>query len=176
MNPSPPYRTSSRRLKARHLGLGAMAAWLLAASHAWASPQNTTEWGDPNAIARLPAIERSEDIAAAELVETRLRARALGIKHYTGNGVVKDKVEALAWFRKAADRGDPVSQFIMGALHADGDGVAENKVLAHMWWSLAAAQGNEEAKGRLTALEQIMTPEQLTEAKQRMAAWRPKKR
>jgi hypothetical protein len=45
-----------------------------------------------------------------------------------------------------------------------------------MWWSLAAAQGNEEAKGRLTALEQIMTPEQLTEAKQRMAAWRPKKR
>lgn len=64
----------------------------------------------------------------------------------------------------------------MGALHADGDVVAENKVLAHMWWSLAAAQGNEEAKGRLTALEQIMTPEQLTEAKQRMAAWRPKKR
>ncbi|MFM8479810.1 MAG: tetratricopeptide repeat protein [Gammaproteobacteria bacterium] len=167
---------SSRPLEARYIGFWSIGLMLFAASFAGAAPQNTSEWGDPNSQQSLPANERSEDIASAERVENRLRQRALGIKHYTGDGVAKDKVKAFEWFSRAADQGDGVSQFILGAMYADGEGVGESKELAYMWWGLAAAQGNEKAKAYKAAIEGNMTPAQITEAQRLTTVWRSKKR
>ena len=167
---------SSRRVEARYISFWSVALLLFTASFSAAAPQNTAEWGDPNFHPSLPANERSEDIAAAELSEDRLRQRTLGIKHYTGDGVAKDKGKALEWFSKAADQGDAVSQFIVGAMYADGEGVTESKVLAYAWWGLAAAQGHEKSKGYKADIEASMTPEQIAEAQRLTAVWRSKKR
>ena len=40
-----------------------------------------------------------------------------------GDGVTKDKAEALKWYRKAADQGHAKAQYALGWMFANGDGV-----------------------------------------------------
>ena len=60
-------------------------------------------------------------------------------------GVPQNKVEAVKWFRKAADQGHADAQCFLGLLYYEGEGMAQNKVEAVKWLRKAASQGNEEA-------------------------------
>jgi len=52
-----------------------------------------------------------------------------------------DPTEAVRWFRKAADQGDPDGQYRLGSAYASGVGVREDKSEAAKWYLKAAEQG-----------------------------------
>ncbi len=43
-----------------------------------------------------------------------------------GQGVAKDEVEAVKWYRKAAEQNDAQAQYNLGVCYADGQGVAKD--------------------------------------------------
>jgi localization factor PodJL len=62
-----------------------------------------------------------------------------------GGGKGANYTTASAWFRKAADRGVPDSQYNLGILYARGIGVEQNLAESYKWFGLAAAQGDADA-------------------------------
>lgn len=58
-------------------------------------------------------------------------------------------------------------------MYEKGLGVPADDVQAYMWATLAAAQNDPKATVRLSPLEKSMTPDQIAEAKRRVAEWKP---
>jgi TPR repeat protein len=56
--------------------------------------------------------------------------------------VTKDAVEAVKWFRKAAEQGDAEAQNKLGCCYEDGRGVTKDLTEAVKWYRKAAEQGN----------------------------------
>jgi TPR repeat protein len=69
-----------------------------------------------------------------------------------GQGVPKDLPQAAAWFRKAADQGEPGAQNNLGALYEAGAGVPADYGQAAMWYRKAAEQGHATAQDNLGIL------------------------
>ena len=61
-----------------------------------------------------------------------------------GRGVKQDDVEAVKWYRKAAEQGNAKAQFIVGGLYWSGKGVQVNKSLAKEWFGKACDNGNQD--------------------------------
>jgi len=76
----------------------------------------------------------------------------LGLMYRDGQGVSKDYAEALAWFRKAAERGHPQAQFNLGNMYLKGQGVKPDRVEAKKWFTKAADRGH---KGSRKALDSM---------------------
>ena len=55
--------------------------------------------------------------------------------------VPKDMVEAVKWYRKAAEQGDPIAQSSLGDCYASGEGVPKDMVEAEKWYRKSAEQG-----------------------------------
>ena len=92
----------------------------------------------------------------------------LGNTFYQGNlGVEKDYVQAVKWYRKAAEQNVASAQISLGACYANDHGVARDYVEAYKWFLLASAQGCEGARERLTTLETRMSREQIAAAQKR---------
>jgi hypothetical protein len=85
-----------------------------------------------------------------------------------------DHVAAAKYLQIAADQGIADGQCMLGTLFADGNGVAKNNVAAYEWMTLAAQNGNAGCSQRITPFLPQMTPDQIAEAKRRVAAWTPK--
>jgi hypothetical protein len=60
--------------------------------------------------------------------------------YWRGYGVPQDFEQALRWFRPAAERGESVAMWNLGAMYANGEGVARDYIRAHSWLNLAAAR------------------------------------
>jgi uncharacterized protein len=90
-----------------------------------------------------------------------------------GLGVPQDYVEAVKWYRKAADQGNARAQFDLGIMHAEGRGVPQDYVSAHMWFTLSAAQGYEDAEKNRDIAARRMTPAQISEAERLAREWKP---
>ncbi len=86
----------------------------------------------------------------------------------------KNDEQAASWYRRAADRGDPLGQAALGAARFLGVGVPKDLIEAYKWTSLAAAQENEKARAHLPAIESAMTEGEVERARTRVAAFRPK--
>lgn len=99
---------------------------------------------------------------------------SLGLMYKEGNGVSQDYNEAVNWFRKAADQGLSLAQYNLAFMYLGGLGVPQDYTLSHMWLNLAAAGGQKEAVAARNALNQQMTPEQITEAQKLAREWKPK--
>jgi hypothetical protein len=65
----------------------------------------------------------------------------LGVMYESGQGVLRNDVEAIKWYRKAAEQGDAVAQFNLGIMYSKGEGVPQNDGEAAHWYRLAADQG-----------------------------------
>ena len=63
-----------------------------------------------------------------------------------GHGVTQNDTEAVVWFRKAADQGDGVAEFLLGNQYANGKGVPQDYSEAMIWFQRAAEQGHRVAK------------------------------
>ena len=61
-------------------------------------------------------------------------------------GVAQDKVEAIKWFRKAAELGSVEAQYALGYLYQEGLGVVKDYTEAVKWFRKAAEQGNMKAQ------------------------------
>ncbi len=90
-------------------------------------------------------------------------------------GVPKDHVLAVQWFRRAANQGSPSGQGRLGAAYALGLGVPADKIEAYKWLSLAATREEGPALGLRDQVAKGLSPDQVEEAKQRSAAFVPRK-
>jgi uncharacterized protein len=61
--------------------------------------------------------------------------------YQTGNGVPKDFVQAVIWYRKAAERGYGVAIDNLGMMYLKGSGVEANPVRAQQLFREAADEG-----------------------------------
>jgi TPR repeat protein len=79
-----------------------------------------------------------------------------------GRGVREDDKQAVAWYRKAAEKGEPQGMNNLGLMYEHGQGVAQDNTQAVTWYRKAAALGNEDAIAHLKWLE---TPRATKKAK-----------
>ena len=90
---------------------------------------------------------------------------------FEGKNVPRDEAKGLALLQRAAHDGLPQAQFQMGErTFADGTN-HDSYVEAYLWYSLAHRGSVEHSDERLATLESQMTPEQLSEAQDRLAKW-----
>jgi TPR repeat protein len=61
----------------------------------------------------------------------------------------------------------------LGYLYATGRGVPQDDKAAHTWFSLAAVAGDPEAARSRDILARRLTPDEIREAEEFAAAWRP---
>ena len=74
---------------------------------------------------------------------------SLGADYHYGDGVEQDYVEALKWFRLAAEQGYAAAQFNLGVFYYSGEGIEQDYVEALKWFRLAAEQGIADAQYNL---------------------------
>lgn len=97
----------------------------------------------------------------------------LGWAYDNGEGVPKDDVQAVAWYRKAAAQGYADAQNALGVSYDHGEGVPRDVLRAYMWFNLAAAQGNEQAARNREIVAFRMSSGQLAEAQRLSREWKP---
>ena len=73
----------------------------------------------------------------------------LGLMYARSEGVTKDHVKAVKWFRMAAEQGHADAQNNLGAMYALGEGVSKGDVEAVKWLCMAAEQGHAGAQNNL---------------------------
>lgn len=83
------------------------------------------------------SIEEVKAKAEAGDVESQVE---LGLRFDKGKGVPKDQVEAVKWYRKAAEQNYARAQYDLGPCYLDGEGVPENQVEGVKWFRKAAEQ------------------------------------
>ena len=91
-----------------------------------------------------------------------------------GCGVPQDDVQAVKWYRLAADQGDADAQSNLGLMYANGRGVPQDHVQAHKWFDLAGAGGDEDGRKNRDRLATRMTLAQIAEAQRLAREWQPK--
>ncbi|WP_422038101.1 peptidoglycan-binding protein [Rhizobium sp. PP-CC-3G-465] len=97
----------------------------------------------------------------------------LAVMLASGSGANPDFTLASMWFAKAADLGLRDSQFNLAILYARGNGVAKDLSESYKWFSVAAADGDTDAAQKRDQVEKELSPDQLTAAKAKVAAWKP---
>lgn len=95
----------------------------------------------------------------------------LGYAYQQGQGVKQDYAESIKWYQKAAKQGSIDAQFNLGLIYATGKGVPSDAVTAYMWFSLVASDGDPQAMRNVAQLKQRMTPEQVTQARNKLTEW-----
>ena len=73
----------------------------------------------------------------------------LGIMCRDGEGVTKDKQEAVKWFLRAAQNGDASAQHELGRAYETGVGVLQDKQEAFKWYQKAAYRGDNMAERKV---------------------------
>ena len=98
----------------------------------------------------------------------------LAVMYYYGTGTAVDFDGAARWFQEAALLGLRDSQFNLALLFESGQGVPLSLPDAFTWYSIAASDSDPTASQRATALEEMMEPGALTEARRTLAAFQPR--
>jgi TPR repeat protein len=70
----------------------------------------------------------------------------LGQCYAEGIGVAKNQLEAVKWFRKAAEQGNADAQYNLGCCYYDGKGVEKDSAEAVKWTRKAAEQNDADAQ------------------------------
>lgn len=78
---------------------------------------------------------------------------------------------AVQWYRRAAEQGDVMAQFHLGALYRQGNGVLQDFVEAYAWLNVAAAQGSAEAATARDELAAFMSPEAVAKGQAKSQSW-----
>src|SRR6266487_6496664 len=73
----------------------------------------------------------------------------LGLRYLDGKDVPKNQVEAVKWFRKAAEQNYARGQNGLGVSYGEGEGVAKDQVEAVKWFRKAAEQNFAKAQVNL---------------------------
>ena len=107
-------------------------------------------------VCSLPAqVQTPPDDAITDLLARAEQGDAdaqfeLGFMYTTGEGVPQDDVEAVRWYRLAAEEGLASAQYNLGLTYRyGGEGVPEDDAEAVRWFRLAADQGHALAQFNL---------------------------
>jgi S1-C subfamily serine protease len=73
----------------------------------------------------------------------------VGFCYSNGEGVAKDAVEAVTWYRKAAEQGIALAQYYLGIAYGAGNGAGKDFTESAKWCLKAAEQGHAEAQYHL---------------------------
>ena len=93
-----------------------------------------------------------------------------GLGYAKGIGVVQDERMAAEWFKKAANNAHIGAQLALSQLYLNGRGVPKDYVRAYTWASIARVTRDDQDE-KLKSLASRMTPTEITDAQQRIAAW-----
>ena len=93
--------------------------------------------------------------------------------YFFGRGVSKDDQQAVAWLRKAADKGNAFGQYGLGLVYMVGRGVPKDNELAYFWFMLAGAKGHHAASVKRNQLEASLTAPQRAKVKAYAKGWKP---
>ncbi len=123
--------------------LTVVVAALSASATAGPLEDGEAAWSRGDYVTALQLLQPLADQGAA-------RAQAiLGIMYDNGQGVPRDDLAAVAWFRKAADQGYAHAEYDLGLKYSEGRGVARDDDSALLWFQKAADHGDPEAMFRL---------------------------
>ncbi len=112
------------------------------------------------AAVRTAPIRPGRDIPAGVIEQLNARAlqgdaRAqndLGVLHQLGKAVPQDDLEAVRWYRRAAERNSVLAQNNLGWMYERGRGLERDYAGALFWYKLAAQAGNVAAQHNLASL------------------------
>ena len=99
-----------------------------------------------------PASAEPAKVPTPEVIKTMAEQRdayaqyRMGYRYANGDGVEKNLVESLKWYRKAAENGQVEAQYRLGFIYEQGRGVPVNYVESASWWRKAADQGHAGAQ------------------------------
>ena len=99
------------------------------------------------------ASSESDIIRAHALHGNRNAQTKLGTLYAFGEGIPRDRAEAVRWFRRAADQGHPLAQFYLGVAYAGGEGVTRDETEALARFQLAERSGYADAARFRATLE-----------------------
>ncbi len=119
---------------------------------------------------------------AAGLGNHRGAQFALGNLYFHGRGVPHSYGQALGWYRKAAAKGHPVAQHVLGLMYKEGWGLDRDPVEAFKWFSLAipkraeiqAQEANYDPVREREKLLVSMNRSQIERADRLVKDWRPR--
>ena len=119
----------------------AVGMFFLVPAHGLAQDSLSVSCADVNVRSPL------SDVLLCGLREQAFAQHILGLWYDTGNyGVPEDDIEAVRWYRFAAEQGWVNAQYNLGLMYADGEGVPEDDEEAVWWYRLAAEQGYASAQ------------------------------
>ena len=103
-----------------------------------------------NEIGKNDDFERPIDRLQRDAEHGDARAQfRLGLFYDKGEGVTRDDVEAVHWYRLSAEQGNADAQKNLGDMYNNGRGVREDAAEAVRWYRLSAEQGNADAQNSL---------------------------
>ena len=91
----------------------------------------------------------------------------LGFMYDNGRGVPQDDVEAVKWYRMAAEQGLASGQNNLGFMYANGRGVPQDHVEAYAWLSVAAVGGDADAAKYRDIVKESLSGSQLAQGQRR---------
>lgn len=98
-----------------------------------------------------------EKIKKLQVIEKPDAALALGLIYQLGlQGAKKDKEASAKWYMKAAEKGNPKAQYMIGTYYQGGIGLPMDLEKAAYWYGEAAKNGDSEAGEALAELENYM--------------------
>lgn len=93
-----------------------------------------------------------------------------------GGRIKRDYGAAYGWAVKSAEQNVRMSQMYLATLYRDGTGVPKDYVQAVKWYLIAEARGSREAGVFAAKIKAMLSPEQVRDAKEQAARFRPKSR
>lgn len=130
---------------------------------------------------RFSEVRRPSNNLSAGEVEDLIAQRRysyLGQLYEDGQGVPRDYLEALKWYRMDADRGAVWAQLAVGRFYKNGYGVRQDDEEACFWFSLAASRSADKIPFAFWRDETLakLTQEQKEEVRRRLQVWKPYRR
>ena len=127
-----------------------------------------TLYRDGHGVPKDP-VEMARLLQRADIVGNRVATTEYAIAVFNGFGVPKDEERAAELFRKAALAGNAIAQNRYARILSAGRGVPQDLVAAAAWHLAAKAQKLDDPA--LDKMMEQLTPQQRTEAQQRLAVW-----
>lgn len=90
----------------------------------------------------------------------------VGLCYSSGDGVVKDDIEAVRWFRKAVEQGYWRAHWALGDCYLEGVGVPKDTIEGYAHWNLGGIK-SPFARVRLANLEKMMSREEIAAGQRR---------
>ena len=80
----------------------------------------------------------------------------LGCAYFSGEGMATNEIEAVKWWRKAADQNHAIAQRALGSCYQEGKGIKKDIALALKWFRRAAE--NNDAKSQVNLGDTTLLP------------------